>query len=82
METTVEKVWIDDRAVYIRTKGGEVFCERFQDYPRLRYATAEQRAAFEYNNIGIRWDELDEDLCFEGFMREEKQAKAALCIFQ
>jgi hypothetical protein len=33
---------------------------------------AKQRAAFTCNNIGIRWDELDEDLSFEGFMQGDK----------
>jgi len=70
MKENIVKVWIDDRAVYIETGNGEVFSEFFCDYPRLRNAVPAQRANFEYDNIGIRWEELDEDLCYAGFMRK------------
>ena len=73
MKATIVKVWIDNEAVYIQTSKGEVFNERFADYPRLRNALPAQRANFEYDNIGIRWDELDEDLNYRGFMKDEKR---------
>jgi hypothetical protein len=65
----IVSVWIDDKAVYIETEAGEIYSEQFADYPRLRSAIPSQRSNFEYDNIGIRWDELDEDLSFNGFMR-------------
>jgi hypothetical protein len=78
METKVNKVWIDHTAVYIETADRKVFSEKFEDYPRLRYATPAQRAAFEYNNAFIRWDELDEDLSIEGFMKEKQNSDSEL----
>lgn len=75
MERKVEKIWIDDRSVYIQTLNGDIFSESFDDYPRLRNATQEQRAAFEYNDVGIRWEDLDEDLCFDGFMSKNATKK-------
>ncbi len=69
---TIIKVWTDNDSVYIRTNAGEVFRERFADYPRLAGASPEQRADFECDNIGIRWDSLDEDLSYHGFMSEAK----------
>jgi beta-xylosidase len=68
MSGHVSKVWADDTAIYIETADGKVYNEQFADYPRLRCATREQRTKFEYDNIGIRWEELDEDLCYEGFL--------------
>ena len=76
MKTTIVRVWIDNEAVYIQTNKGEVFNERFEDYPRLRNASPLQLANFEYDNIGIRWEELDEDLSYKGFMRNKKH----LCL--
>ena len=70
MKQKIVKVWIDDKAVYIETGQGKVYSELFSDYPRLRHATPAQRSKFEYDNIGIRWDELDEDLSYVGFMRK------------
>ncbi|MDR2120081.1 MAG: DUF2442 domain-containing protein [Tannerella sp.] len=78
MSIKVNKVWIDDTAVYIQTHDGDVFSEQFNDYPRLRNATPKQRASFRYNNIGIRWEELDEDLSFEGFMRAKQDKSTPL----
>ena len=75
MEHNIVKVWIDDKAVYIKTDKGDVYSELFSDYPRLRYAAADMRANFEYDNIGIRWEELDEDLCYAGFMRNPVQQR-------
>ena len=63
----IEKIWLTDSAIWIRTDEGKEACEKFSDYPRLRYATQEQRAQFEADDFGIHWEELDEDLSFEGF---------------
>lgn len=71
-EIKVEKVWVTDTEVWIRTSDGREACERFADYPRLRYATAEERAAFELSDDGIHWRRIGEDLSFEGFFREKR----------
>ena len=36
-------------------------------FPRLEQASVEQRNEFELSAFGIHWEELDEDLSFEGF---------------
>ena len=69
---TIEKIWITDAEIWIRTSDGRQACEKFDDYPRLRYATPEQRANFTSDLFGIRWEELDEDLSFEGFFKRKK----------
>ena len=63
----IEKIWLTDDAVWIRTEDGSDACEKFNDYPRLKYATKEQRANYEADEYGLHWDGIDEDLCFEGF---------------
>lgn len=67
----IEKVWLTDTAVCIRTKDGREACEEFELLPRLKFATKEQREAYELNHFGIRWDEIDEDLSYEGFFYEK-----------
>ena len=64
MKDVIEKVWLTDTAVWIRTIDGREACEEFANY--------EQRANFEVSEYGIHWRELDEDLSFEGFFREKK----------
>ena len=68
----VEKIWLTDDAVWIRTADGKEACEKFIDYPRLRYATAKQRANYEADEIGLHWEEIDEDLRFEGFFEKKE----------
>lgn len=68
----VDEIWLTDTAIWIRTADGKEACEKFANYPRLKFATSEQRARFTVNKFGVRWEELDEDLSFEGFFSEKK----------
>ena len=44
----VEKVWLTDTEVWIRTTDGKEACEKFSDFQRLKWATPAQRAMMEY----------------------------------
>lgn len=68
----IEKVWLTDTEVWIRTTDGKEAYEKFSDYQRLKFATPKQRENYEVDKFGIRWKELDEDLSFEGFFQEKK----------
>lgn len=70
----IEKVWLTDTAVCIRTADGREALEYFEDYPRLKYATREQRENFEVNAFGIHWPDIDEDLSFDGFFRQKERS--------
>lgn len=63
----IEKIWLTDTAVWIRTTDGREACENFEEYPRLKYATQNQRENYESDAFGIHWPDLDEDLSFDGF---------------
>lgn len=45
----------------------------FVDYPRLKYATQEQRNNYTTDDFGIHWEELNEDLSFEGFFQKKNE---------
>jgi len=66
----IEKIWLTQTAVWIRTDDGREACELFADYPRLKDATMEQLCDYEYDEFGIHWEALDEDLSFEGFFNK------------
>ena len=57
----IEKIWLTDDAIWIRTADGREAAERFADYPRLARATADERAHYLADGAGIHWPELDED---------------------
>ncbi len=67
MKVDVQKVWVDDKFVHILTADGIERRERIDNYESLRNATKEQLQDYEVDNIGIHWEQLDEDLSFEGF---------------
>ena len=68
----IEKIWLTQTAVWIRTEDGREACELFDDYPRLKDASVEQLNDYDYDEFGIHWETLDEDLCFEGFFDKQE----------
>jgi len=69
----IEKIWLTEDAVWIRTADGREACEFFADYPRLKYATPEQRSNYKTDAFGINWPDIDEDLSFDGFFQQKKK---------
>ena len=67
----VIKIWLTDSEIWIQTEDGKTASERFADYPRLKFATPEQRNNYTTDNFGIHWEKLDEDLSFEGFFQKK-----------
>ena len=70
---TIDKIWLTAEAVWIRTADGREACEYYADYPRLRYATTEQRENYKTDEYGINWPDIDEDLSFEGFFHKKNR---------
>lgn len=69
----IEKIWLTDTAIRIRTADGREAHENFDEYPRLKHATQRQREHYETDAFGIHWPELDEDLSFDGFFRKRNE---------
>lgn len=76
----VDKIWITESAVWIRTADGREACEKFSDYPRLKFATQTQRENYTADAFGIHWEGIDEDLSFEGFF-STKQTNTLYDLF-
>ncbi len=68
----IEKIWLTENAVWIRTDDGREACELFADYPRLRDASMEQLVNYDCDAFGIHWEDLDEDLSFDGFFDKQE----------
>ena len=71
MDTT--KIWFDDERIFLRTKEGKLQSMPLAWFPRLQRASSEQRNNFTLSPYGIHWEELDEDLSFEGFFKFKKE---------
>lgn len=70
----IVKIWLTDSEIWIQTETGKTANEKFADYPRLKYATPEQRQDYTADDFGIHWAELDEDLSFEGFFQKKNDS--------
>ncbi|HPX76862.1 MAG TPA: DUF2442 domain-containing protein [Bacteroidales bacterium] len=68
----IVKVWTTDTEIWVEDCDGQRGFELFEDYPRLRNATQAERNDYEITHSGLRWNNLDEDLCFEGFFEKKK----------
>lgn len=70
----VVKIRLTDSEIWIQTKDGKTASEMFVDYPRLKYATQEQRNNYTTDDFGIHWEELNENLSFEGFFQKKNES--------
>lgn len=60
------KIWFDDH-INIEMDDGRIGHLPLSDFPRLNFATEEQREGYTLSPFGIHWDSIDEDLSYDGF---------------
>jgi len=69
----VQKIWFDNKSIFLKTTDGIEKSMLLKWFPRLEKATSKQRNNFELSPFGIHWEEIDEDLSFEGFFKFQKE---------
>jgi hypothetical protein len=52
----------------VELSDGRTLGAPFAWFPRLHYATPEQRERVEIGRIGLHWEELDEDISIAGLL--------------
>jgi hypothetical protein len=72
MENKVVKVWFDNGRIFIRTAAGEEKSHPLSWFPKLQNATNAVLENFTLSPFGIHWEQLDEDLSFDGFFNYSK----------
>jgi hypothetical protein len=73
MEIEMRKVWFRDDSIFIQTISGEERSLPLKWFPGLLNASNDERENFELSAFGIHWENIDEDLSFEGFFSFSKQ---------
>lgn len=73
MEINVVKVWFESESIFIKTSAGEIKSHPLSWFPRLYNAQKSVLENFTSSPFGIHWEELDEDLSFEGFFHYTNQ---------
>lgn len=64
-----EKIWFDNDSIHLRLDDGREGALPLKAFPRLYNATEQQRESYTLSPMGIHWEEIDEDLSYEGFFR-------------
>jgi hypothetical protein len=72
MENKIVKVGFDNGQIFIRTAAGEEKNHLLSWFPKLQNATKTVLENFTLSPFGIHWEQLDEDLSFEGFFNYSK----------
>ena len=69
----VKRVWFDNQKIFVELNDGQVIGAPIVLYPNLSKGSPDQRKKYELweNGAWIHWEELDEDLSAEGFLRIE-----------
>lgn len=78
---SIKRVWTTPTEIWVEDEEGNQGFAAFDDYPRLRHATPEEREEYELSDEGIHWPRIDEDLSFEGFF-ETKEYTSLYRFFQ
>ncbi len=68
----IKKVGFRDENIFLETVNGTVKSMPLRWFKRLENATQEQRENFTLSPFGIHWEELNEDLSFDGFFTYNK----------
>ena len=71
----VKKLWFENDKIYILTTEGETLWQSLLWYPRLLHASDSQREKYSIDAMGIRWEELDEDISIESFEYDDPCAE-------
>lgn len=66
-----EKLWFDEKYVYLRTDDDRVGRLLITRSPRLSRATPEQRVNYRLMPDGIHWSDVDEDIAFSSFFESQ-----------
>ena len=72
---SVKKVWFENDKIFVELNDARIIGTPVSWYPNLKKGTPVQLQNFELweNGKWIHWDELDEDLCAEGFLTFDKE---------
>ena len=77
----ISRLWFEDDKIFILTEDDKKLWQSLLWYPRLKNATPKQRMGYEYDEIGIRWEEIDEDMSVESFLYEDPEPAGISRLF-
>jgi len=77
----IKNLWFADGKIMILTEDGRQLWQSLLWYPRLQQATPEERMNYTFDEIGIRWEEIDEDMSVESFLYDDPEPQGISRLF-
>jgi hypothetical protein len=77
MSISATEVSFDEHTMWVVLEDGRTLGIPLAWFPRLLFATSEQRQNLEISAMGLHWEELDEDISIAGLLagRGDKSVK-------
>lgn len=79
---TTKKIWFEAGRIFLQMEDGKSGSLPLKAFPRLYNATPQQRENYDISPFGIHWEELDEDLSFDGFFTAKEADNEIARIFE
>jgi len=70
-----QEIWFDKDKIYLKIGDGIEKYMPLSWFPRLKNASNQERQNYSFSPFGIHWQDLDEDLSFEGFFKFDKEKR-------
>jgi len=72
VKTDIKRIHLVNGGIELSTEDGRFAKLNFNDFTRLKNASASQQGSFVVNTYGLRWDSLDEDISYDSIFSPEK----------
>jgi hypothetical protein len=69
-------VRFDSEHIYLDMHDGRTGYLPLKSFPRLYHASEQQKAKYSFSPFGVHWEDIDEDLSYEGFIYIMKNKKS------
>lgn len=66
-----KRIWFD-AFINMELDDGRIGRLPLVEFPRLQFATEDQRANYTLSPFGVHWGDIDEDLSYDGFLTSEE----------
>ncbi|HNE49658.1 MAG: DUF2442 domain-containing protein [Chitinophagales bacterium] len=76
------KIGFTNHSIFVIDKNGNTGELFFADFPRLANASKAQRKNYTVSPFGLHWEELDEDLSFNGFFNYKNESNEIADFFR
>ena len=75
---TATGVEVSGNALYVKLSNGRKVSIQLDQYPRLAWATKQERANWKLigGGHGIHWEDIDEDISVEGILARKRSAES------